>query len=336
MGIHSREYYRDASRSWSRGFGGGGSAPVVKWLILANVAVFILQLVVTRATPRDELQRRIAVRSNVEADDPRLREMSDGQIEELARQAGLRTRNAVVQSAFELDPRKTVYKGQVWRLITHAFCHSRFSLTHIVFNMLFLWWFGVALESMYGSREFLLFYLAAAMSAAVCFLGLAFVIGDATPAVGASGAVMGVMILFTIHYPRHVIHLFFLIPIEIRWVTLFVVIYDLHPVLLQLGGDVSSDGVAHAAHLGGVVFGALYWKSQWRLERLFGGVDLSRLKRPVRTRKAPVRLYEPPPEENLEAEVDRILAKITAEGEASLTERERRVLVAASEKYKRR
>ena len=95
-----------------------------------------------------------------------------------------------------------VYQGQVWRLLTHAFCHDRYGVFHILFNMLFLYWFGCTLESMYGSREFLLFYLAAAVFAGLAFVGLDLYTGSRIPGIGASGAVMAVTMLYAMHFPR--------------------------------------------------------------------------------------------------------------------------------------
>src|SRR5204862_5801370 len=111
---------------------------------------------------------------------------------------------SILQEWFELDTPKVV-RGQVWRLVTSAFCHSRYDIWHIVFNMLCLYWFGCALEAMYGSREFLCFYLTAAVASGLTFVGLDLYTGSTVPAVGASGAVIAVMMLYTWHYPRETI-----------------------------------------------------------------------------------------------------------------------------------
>ena len=77
-----------------------------------------------------------------------------------------------VTSLLELDP-ESVLGGQVWRLVTYGFCHDPHSPLHILFNMLFVLWFGATLERMYGTREFVLFYLAAVVISGVAFLALA-------------------------------------------------------------------------------------------------------------------------------------------------------------------
>jgi rhomboid family protein len=144
---------------------------------------------------------------------------------------------SIVQESFELDTRKVVYGGQFWRLLTHAFCHSRFGVWHIVVNMLLLYWFGATLESMYGPRESLLFYLTAAVFAGLTFVGLDLYTGSTGPGIGASRAVMAVMMLYTVQFPREQICIGWLFPLEMRWVMLLYLIYDLHPVLLALSGD---------------------------------------------------------------------------------------------------
>jgi membrane associated rhomboid family serine protease len=229
-----------------------------------------------------------------------------------------------------------VHQGQVWRLLTHAFCHDRHSIWHIVFNMLLLFWFGPTLESMYGSREFLLFYLTAAVVAGLFFVGLDLWLGTTVPGIGASGAVMAVMMLYTWHYPRDTICIFWFFPIEIRWLMLFYLIFDLHPVLLALSGDRISTGIAHAAHLGGLAFGFCYAKFDWRLEPILDRLTA----RPARRRQPLKKLSrtlvarpgaEPEPDRD---RLDELLEKISLSGQASLTDEERAILQKASERFR--
>jgi membrane associated rhomboid family serine protease len=244
-----------------------------------------------------------------------------------------------VTAWLELDPVRVIEQGQVWRLITHGFCHDPGSPYHILFNMLGLWFFGPALEAMYGSREFLKFYLTAILAGGVCFVGLAFATHDPNPAIGASGAIMAVLMLYALYYPRNQIYIFFVVPVEIRWIVMLYVIFDLFPVLQQLGGAAAgSDGVAHAAHLGGLFYGYLYkrfdlryggrWLPKWNW-------SLSRFWRNTQRRRS-LHVYQPEDRPNLERQVDEILAKISTHGEASLTDREREILKEASRRYKNR
>lgn len=235
----------------------------------------------------------------------------------------------------ELKPDLVVSQFQIWRLLTAAFCHAPNSLFHILFNMLFLWWFGQALEAMYGSREFLTFYLTAAMLASLGFVGLAAYTRDATPMIGASGAVMAVVMLYSLYYPRHKILLFFVIPVEIRWVAVGYVIFSTMPVLQALGEGVVQGQTAHVAHLAGLAYGYLYKRYDLRFGHWFDNFRLPRLSRTFGPRRK-LRVYREPQEDSLDKRVDEILAKISQQGEASLTDEERNTLIQASRRYQNR
>jgi membrane associated rhomboid family serine protease len=263
----------------------------------------------------------------------------DKQLSESDEEGGhhLTQRVSIVQEWLELDTAKVTRYGQVWRLLTHAFCHDRAGIWHILFNMLCLYWFGCTLESMYGSREFALFYLTAAVVAALGYVGVELQTGSSMPAVGASGAVMAVMMLYTMHYPRQIIYICWVIPIEMRWLMALYVVWDLHPVLLVLAGDQVMTGIGHAAHLGGLAFGFLYFKFQWRLETLTW-----RLHWPRRARRSQPRLRlvaesfdDAEPDREME-QLDQLLQKISASGQASLTDDERALLQKASERIRGR
>lgn len=342
MGIEDRDYVRRPSRGW--GFGdwgdtGFGLPPVCKWLIIANIAVFVLQLL-WRAPVIDYPSDLTIEQYHERLQDatPEERQRFERRLHR-ARQFWLEStpREPVVQQWFELDPQRTLFHGQVWRLLTYAFCHDYHSPWHILMNMWVLWMFGPALERMYGSREFLWFYLVAAVVAALAFVGLAFAFGQYAAAIGASGAVLAVFTLFAWHFPRHTILVFFVIPVEIRWLLLFYLIFDLHPVLQQIGGGGRSDGVAHSAHLGGMAFGFLYAKYHLRLSRFTADLRLPQFRTRWRQRQQArtIRIYQPPPE-NLDEQVDRILQKIHDHGEPSLTDDERALLKQASQRYKRK
>ncbi|MCA9057108.1 MAG: rhomboid family intramembrane serine protease, partial [Planctomycetaceae bacterium] len=256
-------------------------------------------------------------------------------------------RQSVVQEWLQLDT-KQVCKGQVWRLITCAFCHDRYGLFHILFNMLGLIWFGTALEQMYGSREFLWFYLAAALTASLAYVGLDLYTGRAIPAIGASGAVMGVLMLFACHFPTYTIRIWWFFPIEMRWLMLLYIAYDLHPVLLDLAGDQQRTGIAHAAHLGGLVFGYIYWKKELSLtplvDRLQQFVRSPRRRRPGEAkilsfpqrepsssrRPTPRRTTGPTladlPNDREQDALDHVLDKIHRSGRESLTAEDLEIL----------
>lgn len=350
MGIENRDYYRDSNSYTDRlsGWYFPGIPPVCKWIITVNVVVFLLQIFITRPPseaevdeyvrrmrePYAELLPRGTGQDEEEGDAAPSEELTEEQRAALRRAL---PRESIVENWCQLETRKVLH-GQVWRLLTCAFCHERSTPWHILFNMLFLYWFGVTLEAMYGQREFLLFYLAAAIVASLAYVALDLATGGSMPAIGASGAVMGVTMLFAIHYPRHIILVMYIIPLEVRWLVVLYVIFDLHPVLLALAGHPQRTGIAHAAHLGGLAFGFLYWKFNLRLAPFTQRLRLPRWDRTFGSRRG-LRVHEPSrrnPDRKLDSQVDDILRKIHEQGEASLTDRERETLTAASKRYQER
>lgn len=151
---------------------------------------------------------------------------------------------------------------RVWQLLTYAFLHG--SLAHIFLNMFALYMFGRALESYWGSRRFLFFYLVCVLSAAFTQLAVQAGGGLAEPVLGASGGVFGVLLAFGWYFPRQRL---ILLPIPIpmpAW--LFVTLYALAELFFGLTGK--QPDVAHFAHLGGMLGGALcilYWRARQRL-----------------------------------------------------------------------
>ena len=345
MGLDSRDYARPDSDGYSPSFGGGGSysgapdASVCRWIIVATVIVFLLQIFSTRdMTPeeaqtvrdqyREQLERSIGPLADAEG--PDRDEFLETRIQYMPV-----PRVCVVQEWLELDTSK-VMSGQIWRLVTNAFCHDRESIFHILFNMLFLWWFGPAMESMFGRREFLWFYLTAAVASSLAYVGLDLVTGDPRPAIGASGAVMAVTSLYALYYPSHRILVFFILPVEVRWLVLFYAVISIHPILLALSGEdvLLYDNVAHAAHLGGLVFGYLYGKQHWRLSDLPRRLGLGG----SRGSSSGSRRKTIPISRDVAtaARVDEILQKIHESGEDSLTDEERRFLAKESDRMKKR
>ena len=261
--------------------------------------------------------------------------------------AAMAPRVSIVQDWLELDTNK-VRQGQVWRILTSAFCHDRHGLLHILFNMLGLIWFGIALEYMYGEREFLLFYLAAAILSGLAYVGLDFWTGESVPAIGASGAVMGVLMLYACHYPYQTIRIWFFFPLEIRWLVLLYVAFDLHPLLMMLAGDKVNTGIAHAAHLGGLAFGFVYWNQRLRLAPLLDSIQKFDWRKKLRSNRN-LKLHSPSLETQKaqktgagadvssdQDRVDELLVKISREGRENLTAEENEILNQASERLRRK
>ncbi len=302
MGLANREYYRDGDERGGfapRGDSFLADTPTVRAILVTTVVVYLLQLLVVRQAGR-----------------------------------GLRIDLLSEWGGLTFDGLRS---GQIWRLVTYAFLHARADLWHLIMNMLMVWWLGSTLERMYGSREFLWFYLGSAVFGAIGHIAWGVTWGFPSPVVGASGCAMAIMMLYAIHFPRQQIYLMGLIPVEMRWLVAFYVLADMQPVLLTISGEQVMSGVAHVVHLGGLLYGWLYYqayRSGWRSERLFDGWG-NWWRRWRASRR--IRVYRPDPEpDDLEAELDRILSKIHEHGTGSLTSREQQLLTRASEIYKRR
>ena len=148
-----------------------------------------------------------------------------------------------------------------WQLVTYAFLHG--SLLHLAFNMFALYMFGGAIERVFGGKRYLVYYFMSVLAAAVTQLLVAALSGGVYPTVGASGGVFGLLLAYAIYFPRsRVMLLFPPIPMPAR---VFVVIYAV--LELYLGVTGSQEGVAHFAHLGGMLGGYLtlkYWRGGTR------------------------------------------------------------------------
>src|SRR5262245_54840643 len=279
---------------------------VCKWLVIINVIAFIIQL--------------------------------------LTRESFWGMEPGFFTNAFLLDTQK-VMEGQVWRLLTYAFLHAPDVWQHIVFNMLFLWWFGSDMEELYGPREFLAIYLVSAVLGGLVFQAVAVIKGGPPMScLGASGAVTAVMVLCALHYPNRIILLFFFLPLPI-WVFVgFQVLKDALDFITN-----ARTTTAVSVHLGGAALAFAYYHAQWRLMNLWPRLPSFRGKRSrpaLRVFRGEEEAREPASvaaparhadvDEQLEAKVDAVLEKVARSGKDSLTETERALLLRASEIYKRR
>jgi membrane associated rhomboid family serine protease len=195
------------SSSISYSFGPGPITFAVKWIIIANVVVFVLQMFLP------------------------------------------------LIAYFGLVPRQVIEQGRLWQLVTYMFLHA--GAIHILFNMLGIWMFGVELERRWGTRYFVQYYAVSGIGGGITFLLVSLLPIPAsaatyvTPAVGASGALFGLLLAYAIYWPhRPILLLLVWVPAKV-----FVMIYG---ALALLNTFQPSRGVADAAHLGGLIFGYLY------------------------------------------------------------------------------
>ena len=143
-----------------------------------------------------------------------------------------------------------------WQLITYGFLHGGF--THIFFNMFAVYMFGSALEQFFGTRYYVTLYLVSIVAAGLTQLAFNAVLGSPVPTLGASGGVYGLLLAFAIYFPQQRLALIFLpVPVPAR---IFVAGYALIELFLGVTG--TQAGVAHFAHLGGMV--GAFLMIQWR------------------------------------------------------------------------
>jgi membrane associated rhomboid family serine protease len=150
-----------------------------------------------------------------------------------------------------------------WQLVTYAFLHDMYGLSHILFNMFGLWMFGRDLERLMGPQRFLIYYLTCVIGAGVVQLVVAGMQGGTWPTLGASGGVFGILLAYGMAFPNRTVML--LIPPIPMKAKYFVIAYGLLELFLGVSGR--APGVAHFAHLGGMLFGFVllqYWRGQRR------------------------------------------------------------------------
>lgn len=181
--------------------------PVIKYLVIANVAVYLAQISVGKAVDLTNL--------------------------------------------LALWPVNTP-EFKAYQVITHMFTHDPHSFAHIAFNMFALWMFGRTLENVWGPKRFLNFYLLSGIGAAAAHLAVQYFTGGYGAAMGASGAVMGVLVGFAYLFPNTELYILFIpFPIKAKWAVIGYVLIDLFGGIANFSGD----NVAHFAHLGGALTG---------------------------------------------------------------------------------
>jgi rhomboid family protein len=248
-----------------------------------------------------------------------------------------------------------LFEGQLWRLVTSQFMHG--GTSHIFWNMFILWMFGRVVEMQIGTKRFVWLYLLAGVAGGLgnCLFdwtmhGLYNDPGWLTVGcIGASGGVMAITIAFALMNPKAPILLFFILPIPAIWLAVGYFVLETWPLLAMLQTGRSTGNVAHAAHLGGMLW-ALGWailagyvRTPWaqRLQR--GGDRLKRRFTPSPGPRSSAPRRHPVmggpnngaasrPKSKDEVRLDGILRKIHEQGLMSLSESERKFLRDMSEK----
>ncbi|MBE7175850.1 MAG: rhomboid family intramembrane serine protease [Mucilaginibacter polytrichastri] len=211
-----------------------------------------------------------------------------------------------------------------WTPLTYQFLHAGFF--HILFNMLWLYWIGQIFEEYLGSKKFTFTYLLGGVAGALLFILAYNVIPlfsevrlDATT-VGASASVMAIIVGTATLLPDYTIFMLFLGPVKLKWLVIVYVLID----LLSAAGPNAGGSIAH---IGGALFGFFYVKS------LRSGNDWNRPFERAFSRKPKLRVVRNEEQHSGapdQAEIDRILDKISQTGYKGLTKKERDTLARAS------
>ena len=313
-------YYRPG------GFGGFSFfPPIIKNLLIINAVIFVIQMIMQNVIVEKILVGQVIY--SITAYDKFL-------------------------NWFALNPLFVAHlspiggKFEIWQLLTYQFLHGGFS--HILFNMFGLWMFGMEIENDWGSKKFLMYYLLCGVGAGIFHLLLSPLLGlSPAPTIGASGAIFGVMIAFALMYPDRYIFLYFFIPIKAKYLIVFLIVLEFLMV------DSASSGVAHLAHLGGAIVGFIFI--------MLDGSIIVPLKNSLRSK--PKNYYQNTTsssgqswtttfrkrEENkvedaefydikddysniTQADIDKILDKISRSGYQNLSDKEKKILFEASKR----
>jgi rhomboid family protein len=247
---------------------------------------------------------------------------------------------------FALNPLGEGYNFQIWQLITYQFMHANF--THIFFNMFILWMFGMEVENMWGSKKFLYFYLICGISAGLAQLFISPLFSIPAITIGASGAIFGVMIAFAMLFPDRYIFLYFLIPIKAKYLIGFLFVLEIFWIgdagsnvahLAHLGGAVAGFIFILLDKNIDVPFKRMLninsgYGSSKPFQNPFSGISDKFKKRSNDIEEANYYdINQKKDDEKIsQEEIDKILDKISQSGYQNLSEREKRILFEASKK----
>jgi membrane associated rhomboid family serine protease len=248
-----------------------------------------------------------------------------------------------IYKQFSIPPTFAEFITRPWTLLTYAFAHDLSGILHILFNMLILYWFGRIFTEYLGSDKLIAVYVLGAIAGAVFYLlaynSIPFYM-DRTPSgmVGASAAVLAIVVATATLLPDYTIFLFILGPVRIKYIAGFIVI-------LSYIGSTGSNAGGNIAHLGGALMGFLYTKQlqsgvnwgSWVTATIDWIKSLFRPKPKVKVsyRNEQYKEYKKaskPTSGISQAEIDAILDKISAGGYESLTKDEKEKLFNASKK----
>ena len=322
MGWQERDYARGPGPSYRGSLGGHGGrgiwgGSIVKKLLIANIVIYVLcWILITplatflRGSPQPTVHRVMTPRG-----------------------PGLVVEH---HPGFGEMVTSKVLHGQVWRLVTSQYLHAQ-RMEHVLFNMIGLYFLGQALERVWGNKKFFVIYTLSGVCGNLLLMagGIIGWIDPTTPAVGASGCILGLLGAAAVMFPQAEIYVYFLFPIKIRTAAiLFALMYAFN--IWRQGANYGGD----LCHMAGLVFGAWWaWKGErwWATRRhtfaprtppgtgrgIWPGIGTGAWRQKVERRVAD------------EEVVDRILAKVREGGIGTLTASEKKTLLEATEALRR-
>ena len=222
---------------------------------------------------------------------------------------------------FELNPEFVLQRFWVWQLATGGVLHV--DMWHLLWNWITIFFFGRMVEQRLGLKRFLVFALAANICASLAYVLWSVALDSVTPALGASGAAMGMITLAALWYPRVTVFLW-VIPMQLWVLAAILVFMDLIGALERAGG------IAHTAHLGGALYGLLYFRYASKMSGVFGAID-----KYVDDKKRKKEQKVQRKEQEMRKELDRILDKVNREGMTALTSAERKFLKDTSDRLRK-
>ncbi len=205
---------------------------------------------------------------------------------------------------FSLIPLFVTKKFFLWQFFTHMFLHGNFF--HLFFNMFSLFIFGINLESVWGSKKFLSYYIVSGLGGGI----LHYIINPYSPipSIGASGAIYGVLLAYGLTFPESILYINFFIPVKAKYAVL---IFGVMELVFGITGTAS--GIAHFAHLGGLLSGLLYLKLEKFISKNISGIKKMRV----------YKNFEDMENDRKRERLNELLDKISLSGYNSLTEMEK-------------
>lgn len=264
--------------------------PVVKWLLISNIAVFVLDM------------------------------MIGGRLADWG----------------HFSVRLGLEQFQLWRLLTFQFLHANGN--HLLANMIGLFFFGHFVEHWWGSRRFLVYYLATGVAGALLYMllfyagwfgtdpiplgGGEFFPASSIPLVGASAGIFGILVCVALIAPQLRVLLFFFIPMSMRAFAIGALVFSSYMILTN-----GNNAGGEAGHLGGAILGFILMKNPWLISFVSEATQGVKKRRTIDAQIVREQKIRPRIHINMDdSEIDRILDKVNEEGVQSLTEAEKEVL----------